>query len=410
MPSFSHNSTVFIRWHTGAAFGICVSLLGLWLCMPAAWSQDATPPVTTGPALAAPAPLTLREVTILGGPFRVAAEERIPIRFELSRPATVTLTIHGPNRELIARVADGVPQQAGVCILEWDGRDVDGVNVPDEAYSVHLQAVAGEETAIWAPWLHSGGERLNAGEVRPLSATELGYTLPRPARVLVRAAVLNGPLLKTIVNWEPRPAGLNIEPWDGYDEQRVRVVTGLAQLRVGVIAFALPDAAILTVGNTTERYGAYYTRVAATRPRHPEVTRVRDAATVLSPHAAIPPHLNRDPGLTLEFLGQETPSTTAPATTQPAEPGAPLKLRGDTILFRVDVPDPAERSFLNDQRFELIIYVNDRRLLEVEQGHVPFTYPWDVAALAPGRHVLTVNLATFRNHVGTVSRVVEIER
>ncbi|MBI4718710.1 MAG: hypothetical protein HY763_12960, partial [Planctomycetes bacterium] len=101
------------------------------------------------------------------------------------------------------------------------------------------------------------------------------------------------------------------------------------------------------------------------------------------------------------------PAAVADAADQ--APVRPTVLRGSPALIRVDLPRPHQRTFLNEQKFEVIVYVDDRRIIEVEQGHVPFTYPWDISSLGAGRHVLTVNVSSFRNHVGTVSRLVQKE-
>lgn len=368
---------------------------------------------TTRPAEA----LKLSSVEPLQPSFNPTAGETASMRLVLSRPARVSLTLWGPNHELIAQPANQKPLPAGISTIVWDGRDVDGRIVPDEAYTFEVQAASGDQTDLWDPLLTSGGDRVIAGNLDIPSESRITYELPRPSRVLVRAAVDEGPLVRTLVNWEPRAAGLCIEEHDGLDVDGLRRLEGIPGVRFGVMAFALPDKAILATGNRKLDYRRYFEDTAKLRRRKARVVRDQGPTTIISPHWLLPPHLNKDPRLSLRFVEVEKEPTTQPArplSTRPATATAPapppVKLTGASTLIRVDMPDADERAFMNNQKFELIIYVNDRRILEVEQGHVPFNYPWDLTTLPAGRHLLTVNVSSFRNHVGTISRYVEVAR
>jgi len=347
--------------------------------------------------------IRIGQVEALQSAFNPSEGEEASVRFTLSRPGRATLTIWGPNQELIARPLDGQERPAGLQTATWDGRDVEGDIVPDEAYFFTLEAVSQGAGDRWDPLLSSGGERVVAGELQQLDETHFAYSVPKPSRVLVRAAVPEGPLVLTMVNWEPRPAGFAVETWDGRDADRLRRAAEIRGLRFGVMAFSLPDKSVIAKGNPGLEYRRYFEEKAKSRPRKQKVVRTEAEGVIISPHALLPPHLNRDPRLTLEFDGQSVEPATRPADAPP-----PVRLTGDSALFRVDVPDRFEREFMNNQKFELIIFVDDQRVLEVEQAHVPFNYPWDLRGLAPGRHILTVNVSSFRNHVGTVSRFVDI--
>jgi hypothetical protein len=349
------------------------------------------------------------------------------LSFHLSRQALVTVTIVGPNHEEIARIADQGELPAGRQTVAWDGRDRNGNIVPDEAYFFVLQAVSGTEGVAIDPLTCSGGERVIAVDVRSLEdGARLSYQLPKACRVLVRAGVVKGPLVKTIVNWQPRTKGLILENWDGRDSDNLRHILEIPDAKIAVMAYALPDLSVITTGNEYTTYREYYLSFAKDFPVKPPVVRPPMPAGAMSTFATLPPHLNKDPVLSLELMpmtdaGENVPApqkapgatgqTTSPklATTQPVSGGPPIPQVGlEGALLKVEMPDPIQRRFMNDQKFELIIYVDDRRVLEVEQGHVPFSYPWRPDQLTPGRHLLTINVASFRNHVGTVSKWVEV--
>ena len=370
--------------------------------------------------------LTVTRTEVSRPSFNPSRGQTSSLHFEINKPATVTVIVYGPNREEIRRVVEKADFEAGLHEVSWDGCDGDGDVVPDEAYFFTLQAVSGEDGAVVDPLLNSGGERVIASKIRSFDdATKLSYHLPRPCRVLVRAAVVDGPLLRTIVNWEPRPAGLSLERWDGKDADGLRSILEVPESKIAVVAFGLPDLTTITVGNVARTYRDYYVSVGNQRPKKVSVIRAPLPEGVISPHSKLPPHLNRDPGLNLTLSSPVTAtadeSTNAAADESAA--GSPseneqaknaasaiVPVSAKTMLVRVDIPDELERRFMNEQKFELIIYVDDHRTLEVEQGRIPFTYPWDVSTLSAGRHILTVNVASFRNHVGTVSRMVDVRR
>ena len=58
-----------------------------------------------------------------------------------------------------------------------------------------------------------------------------------------------GPVLKTIVNREPRPTGPVIETWLGLDESGSFYVPDLRGFSVSVAATSLPENALISVGN-----------------------------------------------------------------------------------------------------------------------------------------------------------------
>ena len=63
-----------------------------------------------------------------------------------------------------------------------------------------------------------------------------------------------GPVLKTIVNREPRPTGPVIETWLGLDESGSFYVPDLRGFSVSVAATSLPENALISVGNTSETF------------------------------------------------------------------------------------------------------------------------------------------------------------
>ena len=71
----------------------------------------------------------------------------------------------------------------------------------------------------------------------------------------------------------------------------------------------------------------------------------------------------------------------------------------EKTLVRVTLKE-ADKAFLINQRFEVMFFVDTVFLFEEEEGQDPFNYEWDTTGLAPGEHLLTVNLVGYEDHLG----------
>ena len=105
----------------------------------------------------------------------------------------------------------------------------------------------------------SGGEEVYDFDKQVRPGT-IEYSLPAASRMLVRAGIRNGPMLRTIVDWEPRARGFHAEHWDGKDADDVIPVEQNPQVGYLIVGYRLPDNAIITYGNADETYRQYRER------------------------------------------------------------------------------------------------------------------------------------------------------
>ena len=162
--------------------------------------------------------------------------------------------------------------------MEWDGRDAAGNVVPDEAFyiKIHFSSEGGEEvydpSLSFVPTVQS-----LPGCSYSRSDGVLEYTIPWPARVHVQAGqsvpgagskASSGPVLRTIVDREPRATGSVVERWNGLDSNGTIFVPDLPHFAVGISLERLPENALITVGNRQEAFFDYVQRVRSvtTRP------------------------------------------------------------------------------------------------------------------------------------------------
>src|ERR1043166_6636434 len=119
--------------------------------------------------------------------------------------------------------------EPGINSFIWDGRDDRGAIVPDEAYSFRIVAGGGVDEYFPASQIAA------MTTVDPLAysraTSTLTYVLEKPSRVHVQAGTIDakaeGPVLKTIVDRQPRDGGRIAEHWSGLDESGALYVPDL---------------------------------------------------------------------------------------------------------------------------------------------------------------------------------------
>jgi hypothetical protein len=332
--------------------------------------------------------------------FNPTAKQKVTIRYKLSEKSRVLLGVYGPNKELIKRFDLG-ERDAGNHSVTWDGKDEKGRVVPDEAYFMRIDAENELYRGYYDPLSHSGGEKVNPRDIHFKPQDNMvSYVLPKASRVLVRAGLQDGPMLNTLLNWIPRGPGFCTEVWTGKDAQGIRRYSERPDALIVVQAYALPENSIIAVGNHKTDYRDYYLSYGQTRPKKVEVERETSLEPITSPHWFLPAHTDKDPLITVSFPGVENKTN----------PSTPIVVKTDEIIVRVDISDLHSRQFILSQPFELVVFVDDQRLTEAEQAHLPFNWVWDISQLSEGEHLLTINLVTIRQHVGTASQRVRISR
>jgi len=368
--------------------------------------------------LACAAPLEISAVRVQPRVFNPSRSESVDIFFHLSQPAGVTVQVFDSDYFLIATLEGNRPAFAGTNHTRWNGRDADGMVVPDEAYYFVIEARNEEgQDVSYDPALFSGGETLTIWA--PQLDKEKGvirYSLSKAARVRIRAGIHNGPLLKTLLDWAPRPAGGHECSWDGRDGSGGSMVWGQDRFVLSVWAFTLPDNSIITEGNPVG-YLKYWSR-AAEKDRMPlmafrlateqgqkahlkakEVLRkaVQGRGQQIDNDFLASRFMNRDPEFTLTLRGTDTSAEGADPIVDGATAEVEIRLTEET------------RALLSEQRYEYVLYVDYLLQTEVETGHSPYTWVLDTTGLRPGRHVLTVNVATLNGQVGTASTWIDVQ-
>ncbi len=347
-------------------------------------------PVLAWLALHAPAHAQVTLVRLSSQQLGSGGADRVTYTVRAEQPGTVALELLTGDGDLVRRITlSNAP--AGEHELAWDGTDQRGQRVPDEAYCARavLESTAGR--AVDDPCSRTGGELLSTLQASQAPSGDIAYQLEHPARVLVRVGVKNGAMLRSLSVWQPRPAGRNLQRWNGFDE------SGLVDLRndrlaLLVVAFRLPDFTVITTGNAGLDYREW--RLAQGWAERPDPAPsasaqplVRQGQRIARQHY-MARYKDREPRISVAIASSDG---------KPVDPEAPLP---DIVRVVVDL-HPDDRWLLQEQLYEVAFFINGEFVAEEENGYVPIAWVWNTASLKPGRQLLTVNLTGFTGRVGT---------
>lgn len=336
--------------------------------------------------------LSISEVSVTSKWFNPARGERVTLYLTLSRDAAVTFRVFDSDRQLVRVLATSSYRKAGRSNILWDGKDMEGRLVPNEAYFFTIEAQdSTRQKVVYDPLTFSGGEfgNITKGQLDQESGT-MTYQLSQPSRILFRAGMSTGLLFKTIVDWEPRSSGTITEYWNSKDEDNLFDVPSIKGSVLVMTYMTLPENSVITIGNDKLSYRAYKRAVGSRRPMKEDRPMVN--ARKISPHFLKSRVTDRAFKVNVAF----------PDFDKPGQPPAIPTVK-DSALVQLTVADQ-DREVLAGQQFEIMVHVDTKFLLEEERGYVPFTAPIEVKQLPPGEHILTINLITFGDQIAVGSR------
>jgi hypothetical protein len=262
----------------------------------------------------------------------------------------------------------------------WDGLDDDAHAAPPGSYRYVIRAADahGREIADDSA-RDTGGDELQVTDfIYDRDHGVLRFTLPQAGFVHLRVGVQGFPHLRTLLDWEPMPAGDHEIPWDGKDASERIALGDHPSAAIVLHAASMPWNTIILSGDR-ERAGAD-----PRAPSYPPLARA-DAPYLHAQHGF---DRCREIQARIELPSAEV---------------------SGVVPVRV-VLDPADAARAVNGRFEIAIYEDLVSLFEEEDGTDPFTFMWDTSHLSPGEHLLTVNILSYDDHYGVATIPVLVKR
>jgi hypothetical protein len=318
--------------------------------------------------------------------FNPSLGQKATIEFRSDRAGTVTLTILDRDRFPIRKLA-AQNVAKGKTTLTWDGKDDRGEIVPDEAYLVRIELSSGEAREVYDP--AAGFQPVLSEPKRSYSMVSgvLRYELDAPSRVHVQAgeAVLvgdpkdekrDGPVLKTIVDREPRAAGAVIETWNGYDESCTVYIPSLKNFAISILSESLPPNTLIAVGNRTETF-RHYAGVHRNGSRPLYGTAERTSHIPGKHHQGLSALEDYSPALTLTLRGKK-------------DGEGRVEVGSEPLALTVQMSPEDAKYFLRPEG-ELAIFIDERPLLHESGATNPAALSVSISSVPPGEHRLAVN-------------------
>ncbi len=318
--------------------------------------------------------------------FNPSIGQRERIAFTVARAGTIQVDILDRDHFLVRKL-ERRAVQPGLVSASWDGKDDSGLIVPDEAYMCGITFSGDGAEDVYDPARHHHPVSQDLSSCT-YSRTEgvLSYTLPWPARVHLQAGqattdpatrISAGPVLRTVVDRQPRPAGVVAESWNGLDESGTIYVPDLPHFVVGVSIAPLPENAIITVGN---RNTAFFDYAQRQRPAQALAPRRLDAVHHAH-HVGLTAFEDHNPPLTVDAKAAYDPSTRLYQNH-----GEPLRL---TVAL-----DRCRAAYFLTSFAELNVFVDEKLVVTQKTHRSPAQVTIPVTTLPPGLHRVAINWAS----------------
>jgi len=314
-----------------------------------------------------PVYLTIANVALSEKTINPAKGQKTKIRYYLSKSTVAKISICDSGDRLARTISSGAAEKKGYNEKSWDGKDIAGNALANGVYTYIIEALdpATKKAVRYSPLFETAGKELTLRGLEFDNKTGvIEYVLPKAASLRIRVGMKDGgPLLRTLVDWEPQEAGRHTIKWDGKDSSRELELLGNPNVYLNLTAFSLAENSIIVKGD-----GGF------------ERTD------------------KSEPGFDFEILD----------VTEYHDSNIPL-IRGDNVSIRVSVAEEDKMDLINS-RFEIIFFMDNVFLFEEEEGTSPFTYRLDIKKLNKGLHALTVNIYSYNDRTAGRTKKIFIYR
>jgi len=318
------------------------------------------------------------------------------ITYRLSENARVRVCLYDRDDFLVRIVTSDEQASRGYNTVTIDGKDNQDRWLPPGAYTYVIEAESLDSTQRISYDIkdESYGKMLTLRSLTYDDKTgKVEYVLPKAAMLRVRVGMKDGgPLLATPIDWQAQSAGRNQYIWDGNIGLSDVDFRTNQMIQLNLAAYSLPDNCIII------RYDKQPSKMASISELQQSEKRPNKVVShTMYLHAVHPMIKCREPQFSMEF----------PNVTEFTDDKIPIV--SGNVPVRMTVHDD-DKKFLQDERFEAVIFVDFVFLYEEEEGISPATYFLNTAGMNEGKHFLTINLYGFKDHIGTQTKAIYVKR
>ena len=342
--------------------------------------------------------IEISRVSVSAESFSPPRGQGVAIKYAIDVPGITNIDIFDPDFCLVRRLLKDIHQEKGAHEIEWDGKDLDGNLVPDEAYFFTIIAKDNNgNEAVYDPTTFSGGDEFDITTANVDAASNtITYKIEKPSRMLIRIGISGGPLLHAPVNWEPRISGEITEYWKGRDQDGFIDLLAHPRFKMVITGFHLIGNSVITYGNTEEDFFSYKLKLGDQRPEKPaRISAPREGGTKISSHYLRPRILDKPVDVSLTFPQNSDGDSTI------------VRISSEKELIRVELSEADKINFI-DEPFEVSFFLDGEYYSEEEVGYTPYNWLWNLDNIDEGEHVLTVNVSSFKDIIGIRSRKIRV--
>lgn len=207
----------------------------------------------------------------------------------------------------------------------------------------------------------------------------VSYELTVPAWVRIRIGVGDGPLYRTLCDWEKRPVGKHKEVWDGMDPSGTFKLVGREDLAFTFNYFTSGDEYLSDIQTFIFQ-----------PPADKSVGRHLPNLQINQMHKNHPREFCHEPKIRLSL------------------PKKIRKTKDNFYVIKNKTPieislDDEDRAWFRSERYSIHIFLDDVFVQGELDGYSPYTWIFDPRGLNKGKHLIVVNLAGFNDHYGIAS-------
>jgi hypothetical protein len=343
-------------------------------------------------------PSAIREVKVSRAFFNPSLQQTVAISFRIIRPGSLDLRILDRDGFVVRTLARDHFATPGAISFSWDGCDDGGIVLPDEAYSLKIDLTSKTGSESYFPASSPARDvKAELGYYDRRTAV-LSYRLSAASRVHIQAGLARtdektgertGPVLKTIVNREPRPAGADIETWNGLDETGSYFVPDLPGFVMAIAASSLPENSIITVGNTSQEFVEW----ALDRKGD---SLLKSTTVNQSHHKGLAVFDDLSPSLALQ-----------PSNARKTQKGNVWTVDGESLRGSLSLEGPTRTQFAR-QPGSLLVFLDDRRVLVEGSPTDGMMFEVPLSGLSPGEHIVAFDWVSEYGPVAVTSLLIDV--